>query len=217
MIANIDRSSDRLFRNDLPPGASDFLRIDLVGTVSNGFGVGARIEVEERGLTQIREIVTGTGFCSQAPFTAHFGLGAPAPGDSTVDRVTVRWPSGVVQTVTGIAPNARIVLVEDDPTPVRSPDVPAAAPGLRLAPNPFRRETELRFDLAAPGAASVIVFDVAGRAVRNVLHDDLGPGRHRVVWDGRDERHRPVPAGIYFLRLEAPGGRRTARVVRITP
>jgi hypothetical protein len=59
------------------------------------------------------------------------------------------------------------------------------------------------------------VFAVDGREVRGLVHDLLPVGAHAVAWDGRDARGRRVPAGVYFLRLEAPGTRFTRRIVRI--
>jgi len=38
---------------------------------------------------------------------------------------------------------------------------------------------------------------------------------YNVMWDGRDERGRAVPAGVYLIRLEAGEHRETGRVVLI--
>jgi len=40
-------------------------------------------------------------------------------------------------------------------------------------------------------------------------------GPHTVVWDGRDARGGPAPAGIYFYRLEAEGKRAVRKLIRI--
>lgn len=49
-------------------------------------------------------------------------------------------------------------------------------------------------------ASSVRVFSSTGRHVRT-----LEPGAGELVWDLRDARGSPVPAGAYFLRVEGPG------------
>ncbi|MFN8176734.1 MAG: FG-GAP-like repeat-containing protein [bacterium] len=213
-LANVDEfHANRLFRND-NLGLGHWLQIDLVGTVSNRFGVGARIVTEEGAVRQMREISAGEGLSSQEPFTAHFGLG-PDPGMS-VDRVTVRWPSGIVQTVEGLPVDRRIVITEESSTPAPIPGPFAGA--FRLAPpfpNPFRDETELRFNLPAAGPVAISIFSVAGRKIRDVRIDGLGAGPNRWVWDGRDDVGGPATAGIYFVRLVASDGVLADKLVRV--
>jgi flagellar hook assembly protein FlgD len=36
-----------------------------------------------------------------------------------------------------------------------------------------------------------------------------------VTWDGRDTLGRAVPAGVYFVRVEARGGTAVERLVRL--
>jgi len=60
--------------------------------------VGARIQLEAGGRKQIREVQGGIGYSSQSERRVHFGLGSASP---TV--LTVRWPSGSVQTFGGPA------------------------------------------------------------------------------------------------------------------
>jgi hypothetical protein len=82
--------------------------VSLRGTKSNRQGIGARITAEANGLTQTREMFPVCSFLSQAPNVVHFGL-----GDATaVERLTVRWPSGRVQVLTGLRPDRHIVVEE---------------------------------------------------------------------------------------------------------
>jgi hypothetical protein len=70
-------------------------------------------------------------------------------------------------------------------------------------PNPFNPATCIRFSLPAAGPVRLVVFDERGRRVRVLVHGERQPGRHRVIWDGRDDRGRDVPAGVYLCRLVA--------------
>ena len=66
---------------------------------------------EEHGsVSQIREIQSGSGYNSQHMMRAHFGLGS----SETVLDIRVRWPSGIVQNVTGISADQLIRVVEDE-------------------------------------------------------------------------------------------------------
>ena len=98
-----------LLRNNCDTG-NNWLAIRTVGTSSNRDGIGARITVVTGDTSQIREIAAGSSQMSQNMMVAHFGVGASA----VVDSVTVRWPSGKVQTLTGVAINQRLSIVEPE-------------------------------------------------------------------------------------------------------
>lgn len=83
-------------------------------------------------------------------------------------------------------------------------------------PNPFRSSSIIRFDLLEASDVRLGVFDAQGRAVRRLLSGaHRMPGSYSLVWDGRDDRGREAPAGIYFYRLENGNTARSARVARI--
>ena len=97
----------RLFRNTCRTGNS-WLMVSLVGTHGNRDGIGARITLEAGGRTQIREVSGGRSFMGQHMRPAHFGLGSA----TKVDRVTIRWPSGTVQTLTDVPASQRVTVTE---------------------------------------------------------------------------------------------------------
>lgn len=80
------------------------------------------------------------------------------------------------------------------------------------APNPFNPRTTIRFGLPQPGAARLAVFDLAGRLIRTLVDESLPPGRHEVVWDGRDAAGRDVASGSYLARLVFDGRAETVRM-----
>ena len=55
------------------------------------------------------------------------------------------------------------------------------------------------------GCLTARFFDVTGRLVRALVDQTLDRGPHEVTWNGQDERGRPAPAGLYFVRLSAGG------------
>ncbi|HYM82149.1 MAG TPA: FlgD immunoglobulin-like domain containing protein [Candidatus Limnocylindria bacterium] len=82
-------------------------------------------------------------------------------------------------------------------------------------PNPFHSSTQIGFTLSRAGFSTVRVFSIDGREVRGLHHGPISLGVHAVDWDGNDDRGHAVPAGIYFIRLAAPDGARTTRVVKL--
>ncbi|MGA8673327.1 MAG: CRTAC1 family protein, partial [Terracidiphilus sp.] len=72
-----------------------WLAIKLQGTKSNRDGIGARVEVFAGANRWTQERVADSGYMSQNEARLHFGLGAA----TSVDKVTVHWPSGREQTL----------------------------------------------------------------------------------------------------------------------
>ncbi|MBI3848752.1 MAG: VCBS repeat-containing protein [Verrucomicrobia bacterium] len=98
-----------LYRNN--GNSNGWLTVKLVGTASNRSAIGAKVRVQAsiRGkmMWQIREINSGHG-AGGASLFAHFGL-----GDATnIDLVRIEWPSGIVQTITNVAPKQSLTVVE---------------------------------------------------------------------------------------------------------
>lgn len=70
-------------------------------------------------------------------------------------------------------------------------------------PNPFETTTVIRYSLAGLTRVSLDVFSVAGERIARLVDGLQGPGAFQITWDGRDERGRALPLGIYIYRLEA--------------
>jgi predicted nucleotidyltransferase len=87
-----------LLRNDTPPGRH-WINLRLAGSKSNRDGIGARVRVTTGKRTQTATVRGDGSYLSHSDTRAHFGL-----GDATrVDRLEIRWPSGLVETATGLA------------------------------------------------------------------------------------------------------------------
>jgi len=65
-------------------------------------------------------------------------------------------------------------------------------------PNPFNPSTTIRFQIPDFGYTSLIVFDVLGREVANLISGELSPGTYSIPWDASG-----VASGMYFYRLQA--------------
>ncbi len=93
-----------------------------------------------------------------------------------------------------------------------APSVPAAL-ALNAVPNPSDGRVILRCDLPARAPARVDIIDAAGRIVRRLLLDARPAGRYTIAWDSRADDGRPLPAGVYWMRISSRGESVTGRLV----
>ena len=79
------------------------------------------------------------------------------------------------------------------------------------APNPFKQETRIPFNLPdGGGEVRLSVYDVTGRWVTTLLDGYRPSGPNNVFWHGRDAHGDAAASGVYFYRLES-GGRTLSR------
>jgi hypothetical protein len=94
------------FRNDLQTG-HNWLKIELIGTVSNRDAIGAKITVITDTLRQLRPVPYADPHLSQNSLQQVFGL-----GKSTTADIEVRWPRGTVQRLMNVPVNQKLVIQE---------------------------------------------------------------------------------------------------------
>jgi flagellar hook assembly protein FlgD len=70
-------------------------------------------------------------------------------------------------------------------------------------PNPFNPTTTISFSIKDAGNVSLIIYDVAGRRVRELLNQRRDRGAYNVVWDGHNDGGSKVASGVYFYRMVA--------------
>src|SRR5580658_120398 len=155
----------RLLKN-VAPTLGPAIAFRLTGKKSSRDAIGTAVTVETKSGRQTLFLQAGSGFLAQHSKELFFGLGdANAPV-----RVSIRWPSGIVQDLSGLPLNHRIWIEEGSvpwriepfkkfaPQPADTNDSPAAAPEANSLP--VLAETWLLSPLAAPDFS---LPDLAGR------------------------------------------------------
>jgi hypothetical protein len=109
-VARGDNRGNFLYHNN--GNSNNWITVKPVGTVSNRSAIGAKVKVEALiwGVRQhqLREISGGNGCNGQSALWANFGLG----NATNIDLLRIEWPSGIVQTLTNVAPKQILTVVE---------------------------------------------------------------------------------------------------------
>ncbi|HET6372068.1 MAG TPA: CRTAC1 family protein, partial [Candidatus Polarisedimenticolia bacterium] len=116
VVSNSNRDVE-LFRNeggnDAGQGGGNWLILSLQGVKSNRNGIGAKVRIKTRaaggGETwQMDEVRAGSSYLSQNDVRLHFGLGR----SPLAEAVEIRWPSGIVQTLTRVKAGQILKVIE---------------------------------------------------------------------------------------------------------
>jgi hypothetical protein len=106
LVINLnDRPS--LFHNE---GGTEnhWITMQLKGTRSNRDAIGARVEIQAGGRTQVSEVRSGGSYLSQNDMRIHFGLGSA----SKVERIRIRWPNGNTEDLPGLNADQFVTITE---------------------------------------------------------------------------------------------------------
>jgi len=96
-----------LLRNDYA-GPNHWIGVKLEGTTSNRAALGATVRVTAGGRTQARAVLSQSSYYSHDDLRLHFGLGSAA----VATTIEVRWPSGRVDVLSGVAAD-RVVSIKE--------------------------------------------------------------------------------------------------------
>ena len=80
-------------------------------------------------------------------------------------------------------------------------------------PNPFNPSTTIRFAIPNNSFVRLIVYDITGKLVNEIVNGFLEPGVHNVEWSGTDAGGIDVSSGLYFYRIEASNYSKTYKMV----
>ncbi|HQO10594.1 MAG TPA: choice-of-anchor J domain-containing protein [Clostridiales bacterium] len=77
-------------------------------------------------------------------------------------------------------------------------------------PNPFNPATTINFSLAKDSKVSLVVYDVMGREVANLVNGEMTQGSHKVSFDASR-----LVSGVYYYNLKAAGVNQTRKMMLI--
>lgn len=88
----------------------NWITLQLIGVRSNRAALGATVTLQQGGDRRQQEVRSGDGYISQSDLRLHFGLGQAAKAE----KFTIRWPGGLVETVSDLPANHYYVVREGE-------------------------------------------------------------------------------------------------------
>jgi hypothetical protein len=83
------------------------------------------------------------------------------------------------------------------------------------APNPFKQQTTINYQLPKAGQVSLKVYNINGQAVITLVNSAQTPGCYTVKWDGRDWNNQQVSNGVYFYKLQTGDKQATKKLIKL--
>jgi hypothetical protein len=80
-------------------------------------------------------------------------------------------------------------------------------------PNPFNPVTTLHYDLPEGSYVDIIVYDMLGNVVNNLVKANQSSGYKSVQWNAINNQGEPVSAGVYLYSIEAGDFRQTKKMI----
>ena len=73
-------------------------------------------------------------------------------------------------------------------------------------PNPFNPSTTIQYGLKESAKVRIIVMDISGRLIKELINKKQSPGTHLIRWNGRNILGEKVSTGIYFYNFQIKNG-----------
>ncbi|MDP6401904.1 MAG: FlgD immunoglobulin-like domain containing protein [Candidatus Marinimicrobia bacterium] len=80
-------------------------------------------------------------------------------------------------------------------------------------PNPFNPVTRIKYDLKEKSEVSIIIYDVTGREVKQLINAGQEAGYHSMLWNGRNSQGQNAGAGVYFYMIQANDFRQVRKML----
>jgi len=70
------------------------------------------------------------------------------------------------------------------------------------SPNPFNSSTILKYDLPKDSFVTLMIYDILGKPIKNLIKQNDYSGFKSIQWDGTNNQGNPVSAGVYLYTIE---------------
>jgi hypothetical protein len=194
-ITNIT-GKNRLYRNMCDD--QNYLKVKLVGTLSNRFGIGSKIEIlnQNDSLISFREMHIGKSRLAMNPPVAHFGIPY-----GQIYSVRVTFPSGIIVDSSNITAEQTITIYETETAINESINNQQLRARLKCLNSNLK--PPFAFTLFLPENQKIIstdIYNACGKLIKSLKFREKNKSKISIIWNGLLENSRIASNGIYFLK-----------------
>ncbi len=73
---------------------------------------------------------------------------------------------------------------------------------MQIYPVPAVRNINIDYSLGRSQQVNIVIYDILGRKIKELINSVESSGMHRLRWDCKDDHSRRISAGVYFCRYE---------------
>ncbi|MBV6646571.1 MAG: VCBS repeat-containing protein [Cyclobacteriaceae bacterium] len=175
---------------DQTPEDKNWLKVKLVGTISNKDAIGTEL-IFTVGSQKYYRWYTGGGIFTQSLKPIHVGIGAA----TKVDQIEIVWPLGLREIVTDLKANQQIEIIEgNNEIEVISSIAPSTSLKATVYPNPFIGNVQFRIAPEIDEDVLISIYSIDGRQL--LIQEVVQTADNPWTWDGSD-----LNAGLYLYDL----------------
>lgn len=184
LVANSGAPGVQLFENTTSD-LKHYISFYLEGVESNRDAVGAKLEVHTTAGIQYDQVIGNSGWAADNGRWIHFGLA----DQQVVDKVIIRWPSGVVQQVDELQADRKYRIREGEGVISAIKEIKNAIKTCQT----ISGEDELSFTFpSAPDIKALNIIDMAGRSI---------PAKYTLSEEIMKVSLPSLPSGIYQVMV----------------
>ncbi|OUV27040.1 MAG: hypothetical protein CBC57_01420, partial [Euryarchaeota archaeon TMED97] len=82
-------------------------------------------------------------------------------------------------------------------------------------PNPFNPTTSLSYQLPDDGKVEVIIYDMMGKLIKNLVNEKQRSGQNSIIWNATNNSGNQVSAGLYIYTVKTSNHKQSKKMLLV--